>query len=180
VVLLKHKNIFKTLAVSTLALSLLVPTAGSLQHVHAATTKNVVTSSSSSERDKLIKSIDYDFVQDLMENINDPSYFKDRKHIAETLGIYKNYTDTKEQKFGLSRSVRTIYAQNQQTIKNDLIQKIDSNYKGSSIVDYLKSAKQPSSLKARKQLAEKLLMMDYNGTAKQNAEMLKILRSNGK
>lgn len=176
---MKHKNLFKTLAVSTLALSLLVPTASSL-HVHAATTKNVVTSSSSSERDKLIKSIDYDFVQDLMENINDSSYFKDRKNIAETLGIYKNYTDTKDQKFGLSRSVRAIYAQNQQNTKNDLIQKINSNYKGPSIVDYLKSAKQPSSFKDRKQLAEKLLMMDYSGTAKQNAEMLKILRSNGK
>jgi len=176
---LKQKNLIKNLAVSTLALSLLVPTAGAVQ-VHAATTKNEVAASSTSERNALINKIDYDFVQDVMENINDKKFAKDRKEISDTLGLYKSYKDTTDQKFGLSRAVRTIYAQNQQKIKNELIKKNDSNYKGSSIVDYLKSAKQPSSFKDRKALAEKLLMLDYSGTAKQNAEILKILRSDGK
>ncbi|WP_341285468.1 hypothetical protein [Priestia megaterium] len=176
---MKQQKLIKTLTVSTLALSLLVPTAGAVQ-VHAATTKYAVAASSTSERDALINKIDYDFVQDVMENINDKKFAKDRKEISDTLGLYKSYKDTTDQKFGLSRAVRAIYAQNQQKTKDELIQKINSNYKGSSIVDYLKSAKQPSSFKNRKALAEKLLMLDYSGTAKQNAEMLKILRSNGK
>lgn len=176
---MKRKNTIKFLTAGTLAVSLLVPTLASVQ-VNAATTTTVTTASKTTDaKEKLIKSIDYNFVQDVMETINDPAHLKDRKYIAKTLGI-KDYKDTTAQKFELSKLVRDYYNQNAQATKNELIQKINSNYKGNSIVDYLKSAKQPSNLKDRKLLAEKLKMFDYNGTASQNLEMLEILRSNGK
>lgn len=173
---MKQKYLIKSLAVSTLALSLLVPTAGAVQ-VHAATT---TASVSTSNLDAFYNKVDYNFEQEVLEHINDKNHFAERKAISDTLGLYDNYKDTKEQKFGISKAIRAIYAKNQVKIKYQTIDAINSNYKGSSIVDYLKSAKQPSSFKDRKALAEKLLINDYSGTAKQNAEMLKLLRSNGK
>src|SRR5690625_128457 len=51
-----------------------------------------------------------------------------------------------------------------------------STYKGSSIVDYLKSAGQPSSFAHRKKLAQRYGIKNYKGTASQNTRLLNALR----
>ena len=50
------------------------------------------------------------------------------------------------------------------------------NQKKSSVVDYLKSIGQNSSFASRKKLASKHGINNYNGTAAQNAQLLKMLR----
>src|SRR5690625_1325971 len=57
---------------------------------------------------------------------------------------------------------------------SDLTKK--STYKGSSIVDYLKSAGQPSSFAHRKKLAQRYGIKNYKGTASQNTRLLNALR----
>lgn len=54
----------------------------------------------------------------------------------------------------------------------------DGNYKGVSIVDYLKGAKVDSSYKARQGYAATLGIKNYHGTAAQNTQMLKDFRAN--
>jgi chitodextrinase len=66
------------------------------------------------------------------------------------------------------------------TEKQYLINTIDSTYTGSSIVNYLIAAKYDSSFSSREKLAAKLGISGYTGTASQNLEMLRILRSDGK
>ena len=51
-----------------------------------------------------------------------------------------------------------------------------STYAGVSVVDYLKSQKQDASFESRKKLAAEKGITDYAGTAKQNEELLKLLR----
>src|SRR5690625_1791717 len=51
-----------------------------------------------------------------------------------------------------------------------------STYKGSSIVDYLKSVGQPSSFAHRKKLAQRYGIKNYKGTASQNTRLLNALR----
>src|SRR5690625_3255077 len=58
--------------------------------------------------------------------------------------------------------------------------KSTSTYKGSSIVDYLKSNGQPSSFAHRKKLASKHGIKNYTGTASQNLRLLRILRDGAK
>ena len=50
-------------------------------------------------------------------------------------------------------------------------------YTGDSIVDYLKSVGQDSSMTARKKLAEELGISNYSGSSSQNTQMLNTLRS---
>lgn len=50
---------------------------------------------------------------------------------------------------------------------------------GTSIVDYLKSQGQDSSMSARKQLAESLGIKNYSGTYEQNVQMLNSLKGGG-
>lgn len=52
-----------------------------------------------------------------------------------------------------------------------------ANYTGDSIVDYLKSVGQDSSMTARKKLAEELGISNYSGSSSQNTQMLNTLRS---
>lgn len=54
-----------------------------------------------------------------------------------------------------------------------------STYTGSSVVDYLKSIGQDSSLSARKKLAAQYGISPYTGTASQNTKLLAALRGNG-
>src|SRR5690625_5518529 len=51
-----------------------------------------------------------------------------------------------------------------------------STYKGDSIVDYLKSIGQSSSLAHRKKLAQRYGIKNYKGTASQNTRLLNALR----
>lgn len=51
-----------------------------------------------------------------------------------------------------------------------------STYTGTSVVDYLKSQKQDASFESRTKLATEKGIADYQGTAKQNEELLKLLR----
>src|SRR5690625_1330904 len=51
-----------------------------------------------------------------------------------------------------------------------------STYKGSSIVDYLKSVRQSSSFAHRKKLAQRYGIKNYKGTASQNTRLLNALR----
>lgn len=53
-------------------------------------------------------------------------------------------------------------------------------YTGVSIVDYLKSVGQDSSMNARKKLAQQYGVANYSGTATQNTQLLKILREGAK
>src|SRR5699024_4140088 len=52
-----------------------------------------------------------------------------------------------------------------------------SSYKGTSLVDYLKSVGQSSSFANRKKLASKYGVKNYKGTASQNTQLLNKLRN---
>lgn len=56
---------------------------------------------------------------------------------------------------------------------------VDSEYKGNSIVDYLKSVGVDSSFENRKKLALANGFTSYTGTSKQNLKLLEILRNGG-
>ena len=65
--------------------------------------------------------------------------------------------------------------------KQTLIDKIDNpRYNGPSIVDYLKGAGVNSSFSNRAKIAKQLGIKNYTGTAAQNTQMLKMLKSDDK
>jgi hypothetical protein len=57
------------------------------------------------------------------------------------------------------------------------LQKIESAYTGNSIVDYLKSANQPSDFASRTKMAGQQGIQGYTGTADQNTQLLGSLRN---
>lgn len=63
------------------------------------------------------------------------------------------------------------------TTNTSSLQKIESGYTGTSIVDYLKSAGQDSSFGAREKLAKEKGMSGYTGSAEQNTALLGALRN---
>ena len=63
----------------------------------------------------------------------------------------------------------------QETLSNNSLPNL-SNYKGSSIVDGLNSVGYDSSFESRKQLANKLGITNYTGTAEQNTKMISLLQ----
>ena len=54
--------------------------------------------------------------------------------------------------------------------------KLQSNYTGPSVVDFLKSVGQPSDFSSRQKLAQSMGIQNYTGTADQNTSLLSMLR----
>ena len=99
-------------------------------------------------------------IVDYLKSVGIDSSYANRKKLAKENGI-NNYSGTAEQNLKLLEILRG---------------KKTSNYKGNSIVDYLKSIGVDSSYKNRKKLAKENGINSYSGTAKQNLELLKKLR----
>ena len=99
-------------------------------------------------------------IVDYLKSIGVESSYKNRKKLAKENGI-KNYSGTAEQNLKLLEILRG---------------KKTSNYKGNSIVDYLKSVGIDSSYKNRKKLAKENGINNYTGTANQNLKLLEKLR----
>lgn len=99
-------------------------------------------------------------IVDYLKSIGIDSSFKNRKKLGKENGI-NNYTGTAEQNLKLLEILRS---------------KKTSNYKGNSIVDYLKSIGVDSSYKNRKKLAKENGISKYTGTADQNLKLLEKLR----
>ena len=107
-------------------------------------------------------------VVDYMKSKNIDASFNNRKKLATQYGI-KNYTGTASQN---SQLLSKLKAGNPKPAK-----KPASSYKGSSLVDYLKSVGQPSSFKYREKLANQKGIINYKGTPSQNTQLLNILRN---
>ena len=75
------------------------------------------------------------------------------------------------------QQVQGMLSQIGEAIKPDLTS-YRSNYRGTSVVDALKNAGKGSSYSDRAQLAASLGIKNYSGTAKQNIELLNLLRGN--
>lgn len=99
-------------------------------------------------------------IVDYLKSVGIDSSYSNRKKLAKENGI-NNYTGTADQNLKLLEILRG---------------KKTSNYKGNSIVDYLKSVGIDSSFKNRKKLAKENGISNYTGTAKQNLRLLKKLR----
>ena len=99
-------------------------------------------------------------IVDYLKSIGIDSSYSNRKKLAKENGI-SNYSGTAEQNLKLLEILRG---------------KETSNYKGNSIVDYLKSAGIDSSYSNRKRLAKENGITNYNGTAEQNLRLLEKLR----
>ena len=100
-------------------------------------------------------------IVDYLKSIGVDSSFANRKKLAKEYGI-SNYTGTAEQNTKLLNLMRD--------------KKITSNYKGNSIVDYLKSIGVDSSFDNRKKLASSYGISNYTGTAEQNTKLLNMMR----
>lgn len=105
-----------------------------------------------------------DSIVDYLNSIKVDSSPGNRKKLAAQYGI-KNYTGTASQNTALLNAMRK---------KN--VSKANSSYKGSSLVDYLKSIKVDSSPANRKKLAAKYGIKNYKGTAAQNLQLLNKMR----
>lgn len=99
-------------------------------------------------------------IVDYLKSKGIDSSYANRKKLAKENGI-NNYTGTAEQNLKLLEILRG---------------KKTSNYKGNSIVDYLKSIGVDSSYKNRKKLAKENGINNYTGTANQNLKLLEKLR----
>ena len=99
-------------------------------------------------------------IVDYLKSIGVDSSYSSRKKLAKENGI-NNYTGTAEQNLKLLEILRG---------------KNTSNYKGNSIVDYLKSIGVDSSYTNRKKLAKENGINNYTGTAEQNLKLLEKLR----
>lgn len=99
-------------------------------------------------------------IVDYLKSVGVDSSYKNRKKLAKENGI-NNYTGTAEQNLKLLEILRG---------------KKTSNYKGNSIVDYLKSIGVDSSYSNRKKLAKENGIKNYSGTAEQNLKLLEKLR----
>lgn len=99
-------------------------------------------------------------IVDYLKSIGIDSSYSNRKKLAKENGI-NNYTGTAEQNLKLLEILRG---------------KTSSNYKGNSIVDYLKSIGVDSSYINRKKLAKENGISNYTGTSDQNLKLLEKLR----
>lgn len=99
-------------------------------------------------------------IVDYLKSIGVDSSYSNRKKLAKENGI-SNYKGTAEQNLKLLEILRG---------------KKTSNYKGNSIVDYLKSIGVDSSYSNRKRLAKENGINNYTGTANQNLKLLEKLR----
>ena len=99
-------------------------------------------------------------IVDYLKSVGIDSSYKNRKKLAKENGI-NNYSGTAEQNLKLLEILRG---------------KKTSNYKGNSIVDYLKSIGVDSSYSNRKKLAKENGINNYSGTADQNLKLLEKLR----
>src|SRR5699024_4692728 len=102
-------------------------------------------------------------VVDYMKTKNMDASFNNRKKLATQYGI-KNYTGTASQNSQLLSKLKAG--------KPKPAKKPTSNYKGNSLVDYLKSVNQSSSFANRKKLATQHGIENYKGTASQNSNLL--------
>ena len=99
-------------------------------------------------------------IVDYLKSVGVDSSYSNRKKLAKENGI-SNYTGTAEQNLKLLEILRD---------------RKNSNYKGNSIVDYLKSIGVDSSYSNRKKLAKENGINNYTGTADQNLKLLEKLR----
>ena len=74
-------------------------------------------------------------------------------------------------------SLSSVAGQNITNQNTQTLQKIESNYAGPSIVDYLSSGGKASDFASREKLAGQAGIKDYTGTAEQNTSLLKALRN---
>lgn len=105
-----------------------------------------------------------DSIVDYLNSIKADASFNNRKKLASQYGV-KNYSGTAIQNKALLDAMRKGKA---------AVPK--SNYKGDSLVDYLKSIKEDSSFANRNKLATKYGIKNYKGTAAQNLQLLNKMR----
>ena len=105
-----------------------------------------------------------DSIVDYLNSIKVDSSFNNRKKLASQYGL-KNYSGTASQNKALLEVMR-----------KGKVSVPKSNYKGDSLVDYLKSIKEDSSFANRKKLAAKYGIKNYKGTAAQNLQLLNKMR----
>lgn len=105
-----------------------------------------------------------DSIVDYLNSIKVDSSFNNRKKLASQYGV-KNYSGTASQNKSLLDAMR-----------KGIVSVPKSNYKGDSLVDYLKSIKEDSSFANRKKLAAKYGIKNYKGTAAQNLQLLNKMR----
>ena len=110
-------------------------------------------------------------VVDYMKSKNMDASFGNREKLAKQYGI-KNYKGTESQNTKLLAKLKAGKPKPSKPAK-----KPASSYKGSSLVDYLKSVGQPSSFKHREKLANQKGIINYKGTPSQNTQLLNILRN---
>ena len=110
-------------------------------------------------------------VVDYMKSKNIDASFGNRKKLATQYGI-KNYTGTASQNSQLLSKLKAGKPSKQSRPSKPT----SSGYKGSSLVDYLKSVGQPTTFNYREKLAKQNGIGNYKGTASQNTELLNKLR----
>jgi hypothetical protein len=128
-------------------------------------------------------------IVDYLKGAHVDSSYSNRAKIAATLGI-TNYHGTAEQNLQMLRMLqsddykyKTVSASKpivskKPDPKQALIARINNpNYHGNSLVDYLKGAHVDSSYSNRAKIAAALGIKNYRGTAEQNLQMLRMLRS---
>lgn len=110
-------------------------------------------------------------IVDGLNSVGYDSSFESRKQLANKLGI-ANYTGTAEQNTKMLSLL-----QGKTNSKPTYTYLSNPNYKGGSIVDALNQIGVDSSFAYRKKLAQKNNVRDYEGTAKQNKQLLDKLKA---
>lgn len=100
---------------------------------------------------------------DTLKQMNIDSSFENRKKLYKQYGYKDTYKGTAKQNINLLNKIK----QNKY---------YKTNYKGLSLVDGLKSINVDSSFENRKKIAQKNGMNNYKGTAKQNTNLLNLLK----
>lgn len=106
-------------------------------------------------------------IVDYLKSVGENPGFNNRKKLADKYGI-RNYAGTSSQNLELLELMR------KNKVKKP--KQVNSNYKGNSIVNYLRSIGKNPSYQNRKQLAKDNGINNYTGTASQNLRLLKKLR----
>ncbi len=112
-----------------------------------------------------------DSIVDYLKSVGKDSSFSNRAKLAAKHGI-KNYKGTEKQNLELLNKLRV--GGKTSAVAKPAAKKGDQ--KTGSIVDYLKSIGEDSSLANRKKLAAKYGIKNYSGTAAQNTALLKKMR----
>jgi|SRR5690625_669933 len=105
-----------------------------------------------------------------IDNANDAANMKDNSFLDK---VAKSHAEGIAKAFNMTKGSNT--SQNNKKPSKPTT----SDYTGNSVVDYLKSIGQDSGFANRKKLATKHGISNYNGTASQNTQLLKKLRSGG-